>query len=122
MGPGGRAFEDVIFGAVLGVWSLKVQGLWEGAGSSTRPVTFLAAAALLALALRSLCWPTTTRARVFWCVWLCIAILFVTTAGIWTRTFQFDEGVVFGLVFAFWAATAIVGELLPSLLPEKINR
>ena len=109
---GSRAFEDVIFGAILGVWSLKIESLWAPEASSRGPVAFLLAAATLALALRLLLSVRATRERLMLYGWILVLIALASGAGIWTGLFAREEGVVFGLVFLTWSATALLGDWL----------
>jgi hypothetical protein len=116
-----RAFEDVIFGAILGVWTIKVPNLWDETAPVYRPLFFLIAAATLALALRALYSPVTLPARAMRLIWVLVGILMVSAAGISAGIFDFREGIFFGLLFGVWSLTSLVADLLYPLLPERIQ-
>lgn len=115
---GTRTFEDVIFGAILGVWSLRVEALWTSDAPSYRPLSFLLAAAALALALRLLWAVRATGRRLAWYGWLVILIALVSFLGVVGGIFAVREGVVFGLVFLSWSLTAIAGDWLSRLVGQ----
>ena len=106
----GRTFEDVIFGAILGVWSTRVASLWAPGATWRSPVAFLAMAAILALALK-LTWEIPSfPLRLLGTGWMAIAIFVVSYEAAVAGLFSKDEATVFALVFGFWYATALLSD------------
>lgn len=110
MQPTSRTFEDVIFGAILGAWSVTVPKLWAPEVPLGRSLRFLLGAAILALTLRLLFLPRRLLVRLLCLGWAVIIIGTVSYSAVVAGIFLLKEGAVFGLVFFVWSLAVLGGE------------
>src|SRR2546422_11104754 len=117
----GSAYEDVVFAALLGVWSIKVEGLWQNPTSFRRPLLFLLAAAMIAVVLRLLWEVPGPGWRLFGYGWAVIAFAAMAYTGVQTAIFSATEGWIFWLVLILWGLTAIVADWAGRLVRRALG-
>jgi len=124
----GRTFEDVIFGAILGVWSTRIQSLTGSAEAASLPssaenwqhtLVFLGLSAILAICLRLVWTIETFRLKLLGSAWMIVFIAGTSAFGWSVGLFTVPGGLVFGSIFVAWFATAILAEGVRIFVKER---